>query len=172
VIIETWKDIPGHEAQYQVSDQGRVKSLSRYVRSGAGMRKVNERILRPGKSKSGHVSVMLGRNGHGSQVHQLVMLAFIGPPPKDTEVLHRNGNPSDNRLENLHYGTRSHNILDVYRVGKRWRKLSLEEIKLIHSRANSGETGTALAKEYGVTSTTVSAIKNGRYKSCHISPSI
>ena len=117
---EVWKDIPGYEGKYQVSNLGRVKSLERKVRgvnhyTGKDFfRTIPERILRPGKScKSGHVSVVLGHGERGKPVHQLVMLAFVGPPPVGMEVRHLNGNPTDNRLENLSYGTRTENILDV-----------------------------------------------------------
>lgn len=120
---EIWKDIPGFEGQYQVSNLGRVKSLARYARlkhwSGTeSMRKVHERILRPGKSKSGHVSVAIGK-GNSRLVHQLVLEAFVGECPENHEVLHLNHVPNDNRLENLKYGTRSENMKMDYEVGTR-----------------------------------------------------
>ena len=118
---EIWKDIPGYEGRYQASTLGRIKSLERLVPSknyATGkpfLRTVPERILRPGKHcKSGHMSVVLGRGVSGKPVHQLVMLTFVGPPARGQEVLHNNGNPADNRLDNLRYGTRRENILDVF----------------------------------------------------------
>lgn len=45
-------------------------------------------------------------------VHRLVMAAFVGPCPDGIEVCHNNGNPADNRLSNLRYGTHSENQLD------------------------------------------------------------
>jgi hypothetical protein len=59
------------------------------------------------------------------------MLTFVGAPPDGMEVLHNNGDPTDNRLENLRYGTRTENILDVYRQGKVWRKLSVDDVQAI-----------------------------------------
>jgi hypothetical protein len=85
---------------YEVSDQGRVKSYRRYPEG---------RLLRPGCMSGGHVSVSLGRK-NSLCVHALVLLAFVGPPPEKHECRHLNGNPSDNRLENLRWGTRSENI--------------------------------------------------------------
>jgi hypothetical protein len=132
---EIWKDIPGYEGRYQASSFGRIKSLKRQVR-GANpytrntfLRTLPERILRPGRyCKAGHVSVVLGRGTTGIPVHQLIMVTFVGESPKGMEVLHNNGDPTDNRLENLRYDTRTENILDVYRQGGRWRKLDIEDV--------------------------------------------
>lgn len=120
--MEIWKDIPNHEGEYQVSDMGRVKSMSRRVRLVASgtetTRQVGERILRPGKTASGHVSVALGF-GNSRLVHQLVLETFVGPRPDRHEVLHMNHIPNDNRLVNLKYGTRSENLRMDYAAGKR-----------------------------------------------------
>ena len=106
-MSEIWKPIPGYEGLYEVSDQGRVKSYRRYPEG---------RLLRPGCMSGGHVSVSLGIK-NSLCVHALVLLAFVGPPPEKHECRHLNGNPSDNRLENLRWGTRSENIADAIRHG-------------------------------------------------------
>jgi len=120
---EVWKPVVGHETAYEVSDHGRVRSLERRVRlvtkqAGETTRRVSPRLLRPGPSRSGHVSVAIGK-GNSRLVHQLVMEAFVGPPPEKHEVLHLNHTPSDNRLVNLKYGTRSENIKMDYAAGNR-----------------------------------------------------
>lgn len=165
---EMWKDIPGYEGKYQVSDMGRVKSLKRKVRSrnrytGRDFcRTVSERILRPGRfCKSGHVSVVLEHGGVGKPVHQLVMLAFIGPTPDGMEIRHLNGNPADNRLVNLKFGTRTENILDVYYQGKRWRKLSIEDVVYIRFACFCGFPDQMIADEFSVTPGTVAEIRKG-----------
>jgi len=107
VCMETWKVIPGYEGLYEVSDQGNVKTFRR----GA-----NGRLLKPGRMPRGHLSVALGR-GNSQCVHKLVLLAFVGPAPDKHECCHNNGNPADNRLENLRWGTRSENIRDAVRHG-------------------------------------------------------
>lgn len=120
---EIWKPIPGHEGKYEVSCLGNVRSLTRRVRLVAHGRETTRVakgvLLRPGKTQSGHVTVAIGR-GNSRPVHQLVMEAFVGPRPEGNEVLHLNGNPSDNRLENLKYGTRRENILMDYATGVRF----------------------------------------------------
>ncbi len=167
--VEIWKDIPNYEGKYQASNLGRIKSLKRKVRSvnhytGKDFfRTVPERILRPGEyCKTGHLSVVLGRGTNGKPVHQLVIESFVGVPPNGMEILHINGDPADNRIENLRYGTRTENILDVYRQGGRWRKLSIDEVIAIRFSLFCGIKGSDLAREYEVHPTTISSIKNRR----------
>lgn len=166
---EEWRDIPGYEGEYQASTLGRIKSLKRQVRgvnwkTGTDfLRTVPERILRPGRfCKSGHVSVVLRHGTCGQPVHQLIMRTFVGDPPKGKEVLHINGNPQDNRLENLRYGTRTENILDVYRQGGRWRKLSLDDVVFIRFAVFCGFSDKNLAADFGVSQYTIAEIRKGK----------
>lgn len=164
---EVWLDIPGFEGKYQVSDQGRVRSLDRLVRgkhrSGTEFQRLSPgKVLTPAVyCKTGHLSLPLGRLTNGIPVHQLVLLAFQGPCPDGQEVRHKNGNPKDNRLINLEYGTRTENILDVYHQGKKWRKLSAADVHDIRSKLAAGVTGASLAREYKVTDQSISRIKRG-----------
>lgn len=119
--MENWKAIPGYEGQYEVSDQGRVRSLDRQVEctgpiKGRYLSTKKGRVLRPGPSNFGHMSVVLGRN-NTQFVHKLVLIAFVGPAPHKNECRHLNGDPADNRLENLCWGTRRENIMDSVRQG-------------------------------------------------------
>lgn len=166
---EIWKDIPGYEGEYQASTMGRIKSLKRMAVSKNWYtgkpfyHTVPERILTPGRyCKCGHVSVILRRGTNGKPVHQLVMKTFVGEAPKGMEVLHLNGIPTDNRLSNLRYGTRTDNILDVYRQGKLWRKLSVNDVGAIRFGIWCGIRGSDLAAMYGVSQSIISAIKHGR----------
>ena len=115
--MEIWKDVPGYEGQYQVSDKGRVRSLDRTISQMSRygtlyLKDIKGVVLRPGRMPAGHMSVSLGRN-NSQCVHKLVLLAFVGPAPEGHECLHGNGDPSDNRLENLRWGTRGDNIRDA-----------------------------------------------------------
>lgn len=91
--MEIWKAIPGYEGKYEVSDLGRVRSLTRRVRvvphGIETTRIVQGRILRPGKVKDGHVTVAVGK-GNSRPVHQLVLEAFVGPRPEAPEGSLRN----------------------------------------------------------------------------------
>jgi hypothetical protein len=123
--MEEWRDIPGFEGRYQVSDLGRVRSLDHRVRlvaKGVETTRLSpSRVLRPAPHKSGHLMVMLGRKNN-KDVHVLVARAFIGDPPPGHEVMHANHTPSDNRLSNLSYGTRSENLKADYAAGNRSQK--------------------------------------------------
>lgn len=168
ISMEIWKDIPGYEGKYQASTEGRIRSVDRLVRAKCHYtgkdfyRRMTGRVLKPGQyCGNGHVSVVLGHGTAGRPVHQLIMITFAGLPPKGLEVLHINGNPKDNRLSNLRYGTRTENILDVYRQGGVWRKLSAEDVGSIRFGLSCGMKGSELAAMFGVSQNTISKIKNG-----------
>lgn len=106
--VERWLPCPGHPG-YEVSDHGRVRSL-----------KWGEpHILSGVPKKSGHLQVKPfdGNVGRWRPIHQLVMAAFVGAIPEGLEVRHLDGDPSNNALTNLRYGTHSENMLDAVRHG-------------------------------------------------------
>jgi len=163
---EIWKDILGYEGKYQVSNMGRVKSLSREIHSnnqnGEFTWISKERILQPGKHDEGyHLSVVLHNPKRTQMVHQLVMLAFVGPPPEGMCVLHTNGDATDNRLESLRYDTQSENIYDVYRQGKAWKTLTGDDVGGIKFGLWCGISCAELGHMFGVVHQTISKIKKG-----------
>ena len=167
--MEIWKDIPGYEGKYQASSFGRIRSLDREIGSPGirGRKSLKGRVLRPGPTRSGHLYVVLGHGTAGVPVHRLVALAFLGPRPEGMDICHNDGNPTNNQADNLRYDTRTNNILDVFRTGGRWRKLSLKDMETIR-REPKDVTGVSLAKKYHVSETTISRIRRGIYKSCQL----
>jgi len=112
---EQWRPVPGAPG-YEVSDQGRVRSVPRVVlRSNGSPFTVKGCILRPQVKRSGHLKVELRAGSR--QVHEVVLSAFVGPRPDGMECLHGNGDPADNRLTNLRWGTRKENVADAIRHG-------------------------------------------------------
>jgi hypothetical protein len=97
--MEFWKEIKGYEGLYEVSSEGRVKSLGR-----------KPGIMRPGLS-NGYLKVGLTKDGIRSRfrVHRLVAEAFIPNPDNKPEVDHINGDRKDNRVENLRWMTHQEN---------------------------------------------------------------
>lgn len=96
---EQWKCYPGDE-RYEVSDQGRVRSYCQ----------AEPRLLATQVARSGHLRVHL--SGGVRLVHHLVMETFVGPRPSGLDTRHLDGDPTNNHLDNLAYGTRSQNALD------------------------------------------------------------
>jgi hypothetical protein len=118
--MEQWKPIPGYEGLYEVSDQGRVRSLDRITTT---IVKRLGKMLKPQLSSGRmHLTVSLSLNGKVSvkYVHQLVALAFHGVPEEGQQVRHLNGVPTDNVLENLKYGTHVENSQDMILHGRHW----------------------------------------------------
>lgn len=105
---EIWLPVVGWESNYSVSSHGRVK------RTAAGKGAQAGRILRGSPNTFGHVQVQLYLEGVSTvlQIHRLVLQAFLGPCPEGMEGCHNDGDPSNNRLDNLRWDTRSENMLD------------------------------------------------------------
>lgn len=121
---EQWRTIPGREGLYEVSDHGTVRSLPRTVaRTDGHVQGVPGRVLKPYALPSGHQVVTLWRGNERAKclVHRLVALAFIGQPEPGQEVCHTNGDPADNHVTNLRWGTRSENVLDEVHAGRHWQ---------------------------------------------------
>lgn len=78
-----------------------------------------EKILKPGKKKSGHMFVILSGQ-RAASVHRLVALAFIGQPPFDGAfVRHKDDDPTNNKPSNLCWGTQTQNMADAKRNGRK-----------------------------------------------------
>lgn len=105
---EIWRPVVGFEEDYSVSNLGRVLSR-RPLRGGDSTPREVGRV-----GADGYVHLHLCGDGRRRQAraHQLVLEAFVGPRPKGAVTRHLNGDGSDNRLENLIYGSHSENNLD------------------------------------------------------------
>lgn len=163
---EIWKDIPGYEGLYQVSTLGRVKSLGRkIVRNNGRVFTIKEKILkdRIGSSKRPYVALFKDKKRKDIMVHILVALAFIGERPKNYQVLHKDGNILNNKLENLSYDTRQQNAIDFYRYGQNGSngKLSIDDVVKIRKLYKTGDyLQRELSELFGVSSNQISRIVN------------
>lgn len=101
----TWKPVPD-SPEYFVASDGRIWSQQ------------SRRVLSPRKgNREGHLKINLGRQ-RDEWVHRLVALVFLGPPPDPRcVVMHRDGNPTNNCVSNLCWGTESENLLHRYHGG-------------------------------------------------------
>jgi len=100
---EIYKDIPGYEWLYQVSNLWNVKSFLRWWR-----------ILKHWTNSNWYLFNILYNNGAKYYLtHRLVLLAFNWKSELDCN--HKNWDKADNRIENLEYCTRSENELHKYK---------------------------------------------------------
>ena len=102
---EMWKDIPGYEGKYQVSNTGQVRSLNY---KGRGVVK----LLKQYDNRDGYKRVCLCKNGKVKNhwTHRLVAIAFIPNPNNYKEVNHKDENPSNNNVKNLEWCTHEYNM--------------------------------------------------------------
>lgn len=159
-----WKDIPGYEGLYQVSNTGLVRTL----RATHG-RPVNY-VMSPGNNR-GYLAIGLTLNGIDKRfsIHRLVMLAFVGDRPDGMVTNHKNGIRDDNRLENLEYVTHRQNTLHMINVLNTYHRTfgaavggsKLDDDKVREIRrlfAVGGFTHTGLAITYQVSRTLIGQI--------------
>lgn len=115
--MEEWRPVVGYEGLYEVSSEGRVRSLDRVVSytssraSGTVLRFFPSRMLSLRPGMYGYHVVSLGR-GNQRTVHSLVCEAFIGPRPLGMQIRHLDGVRTNNRPDNLAYGTPQENSRD------------------------------------------------------------
>lgn len=111
---EIWRDVPGYEGYYQVSNLGRVRSLDRVVRrSNVPPFLQKGRILKLYLEKTGYFTCNLCVNDskRTRSVHQLMAMAFLNHAPNGLNLVvdHINNIKTDNRLDNLQIVTTRHN---------------------------------------------------------------
>lgn len=116
---EIWKDVKGYEGFYEVSNFGRVNSITRNGTSGG--------ILKGNKNKCGYHMALLRRNGEvkNCTVHRLVALAFLKKVENKEIVNHIDGNKENNTVENLEWCDQSENQIHAYKLGL--QKANMEE---------------------------------------------
>lgn len=171
-MSEVWKDIPGYEGHYQVSDGGSVRSLDRLQTSYGGrhwLRRGRPMKLTKIKDK-GYMVVTLtvGKLRKRPYVHELVLLAFVGPRSPGMQGCHSDGNPSHNKPDNLRWDTPSGNCLDKHLHGT--MPVGDRHHKAVNSAAVIAQAKQLLknmpvqevARLTGVSAGTLHQVKSGR----------
>lgn len=107
-LKEVWKDVKDFEGVYKISNKGRLAS-----------NKTNKwRILSNKNSKGGYLSVILQHDGVKvyTRIHRIVYETFVGDIPKGriNQIHHKNGNKSDNSVDNLELlNSRNHRLVHI-----------------------------------------------------------
>jgi hypothetical protein len=168
---EEWRDAVGFEGLYLVSSKGRAYGF--YSHNFVRMTLTKKGYLRTNFKDHNKKNVYVS-------AHALTAAAFIGPCPDGEEVNHKNTIKSDNRVENLEYGTHGHNIKHAYdhgliRTWDRGIKLDVSDVAEIRRLWSSAEKTTSkrgrviikrgerakIAKRFGVAPEYVHVIVRG-----------
>lgn len=179
---EEWRDVAGYEGYYQASNLGRIKSLDREVPcSRHGVRKIRGKLMTPAKATNGYFQVGFRKEGVKNRPlwHRVIALTFIPKVDGKTQINHKNGDISDNRVCNLEWCTASENTLHAHRVlkcrhgmtGRTGYKNSLS-IEVVGTNRMTGQTvrfGSSrdAARQMGVHASGIVACLKGRQKTCN-----
>lgn len=160
---EEWRPIPGYEGFYEASNLGRIRSVPRRTTSG--------KVLKQREGTGTYLRVCLSKENQKKTiaVHRLVALAFLENPEGKPEVNHLDGDKHNNAAGNLEWATRSENERHAYRclgkmpnrpwAGKPRKCARIFTEEQIISIRNDTRGCERLAKEYGVSSTTIKNIR-------------
>lgn len=165
--MELWKSVVGYEGFYEVSDLGNV----RRIKPGQGARCG---ALKHQYGSPGYSCVNLCREGIPKifRVHQLVMVAFVGPSTSQ-EVNHIDGNKRNPALKNLEYITHTMNMRHaVDKLG--WKPKTFQgadhpratitekEARYIQGHKSAYGVATTLSREMGISVHVVRHILSGK----------
>lgn len=151
-----WIDI---SENYQVSDVGEIRNTK------------TKRILHQFVGKDGYLRTQF--DGKTRLVHRAVATAFLQNPYNLPEINHLDGNKQNNRIENLEWCDRSHNLKHAYGINLRnakgennaRAKLTDSDVKYIRShyiRGDKSHGAKALSKKFGVAHQTICAVVSGQ----------
>lgn len=167
-MIEEWR--PVESGFYSVSNLGRVR------REAPARGTYPGNMLSSKGSRGFYPSVAIHRSGFRGRrrIHDLVTEAFLGPKPSGMYVNHKDGDKTNNRLDNLEYVTPSENAQHAIRSGlnappagqpgssNHNAKLTEADIPVIRGRVAAGETHAAVAADYAVSESLVALVAKRR----------
>lgn len=171
-MIEEWRDIKGFDGFYQVSNTGKVRSCCNGGRIGG---KGAWRLRALSANPDGYLKVRLYQGGKDmtQRVHTLVAQAFLPNPNGYGTVNHKDGNKTNNVVDNLEWADRSEQMVHAYKLGLKkpvrgsknsQAKLTDDDVRYIrsHYKRLSQEFGTvALGRKFGLTNAAIGKVVRG-----------
>ena len=175
-MCEVWKEVTGNRETYLISSFGNIKTKNRNGRHYF----IKSHPLKIHTKENGYQRVVLSLNGHSKYyyVHRLVAELFIPNSDNLPYVNHKDGDKSNNHVDNLEWCTRSENEKHAWLIGLKSKntigtkgekhgmhKLTQEQvdyIRSVHKRFDSEFGSAGLAKKFGVSSQTITNIVNYR----------
>jgi hypothetical protein len=171
-MSEIWKDIPGYEGYYQISNMGNVRSLDRAIEKGGRLHHIKGHPLRQSKNRHGYYIVGFSKDDKRTynSVHRLVAELFIPNPNGYPCVNHKDEDKTNNcvsnlewcnHLYNINYGTAKERISKSNLALQKGTKVAqYKGDKMIAIFANSIEA----SRETGVDSSAIRKVCLGRKK--------
>ena len=121
---EIWKDIPGTDGQYQISNLGNARST--FYHTCKWKRNYRIKLLKQKPNPYGylHVSILLNKKRVSKFIHRMVAMLFVPNPKNKPEVNHLDGNKKNNAASNLKWVTSSENVKHAFATGlnRSWAK--------------------------------------------------
>ena len=161
-MVELWRRVPGSDT-YDVSDWGRVQCWAPVGKPPKGKRrllKVPSFVRVQSINQYGHLGANVIINGRriSKTVHSLVLGAFVSIRPEGLVCRHLDGDPANNRLGNLAWGTMVENMADaakhgtIVRGGRCWNsKMTEDQVRLARKLWDQGGwTADRLGEHLGV----------------------
>lgn len=171
-----WRPIP-HVPNYSASSDGQIKCMYRRFVRGPQPSGMPRKQLRDHHGYS-RISLFLNGSRKAHKVHRLIAAAFLGPCPEGMEVRHLDGDPSNNHIRNLAYGTHRENAMDTQLHGRNsyavhperfhrgeqihGSKLTVDDVIAIRKKHSAGASFHSLAREYGIARSSITRACKGR----------
>lgn len=161
---EIWKPVISYEGWYSISNFGNIRREKENWHGRKGY------LIKPCADKAGYSIVVLCKNGKTKTFKQHVLVArnFIGERPEGLVINHKDGNKTNNHVDNLEYVTQSENEFHAYRNGFKFgqsgmnnpmTKISDDDVLAIRLQHRNGNISRSeIGRVYGISEAQVGKI--------------